>query len=57
MKRKSAKFRKIPFVGHAYEYKEEKEEKEYRSPLEKYIKKDKKPEGLGWKMLSYAEDI
>lgn len=38
------KYKKISFVNQPYEYKEEKEEKEYKSPLEKHINKKKKPD-------------
>jgi hypothetical protein len=31
----------IVFIGHTYQYKEEEEKKEKRSPLEKYINKSK----------------
>lgn len=48
---------KLTYVGHTYQFKEEAKEQEFRSPLEKHIKKDKKPTGLNYKYLISMEDI
>lgn len=44
------------FVNQPYEYKEEKEEKEYKSPLEKHIDKKKKPNKNKYRILANPTD-
>lgn len=46
------KLKKYKFVNPAYEYQEEKEEKEYKSPLEKHINKKKKKDPNKYKILA-----
>ena len=46
----------IQFVNPQYEYKEEKEEKEYKSPLEKNINKKKKKDPAKLKVLANLAD-
>jgi hypothetical protein len=45
-------YKKINFTNQPYEYKEEKEEKEYKSPLEKHINKKKKPDKNKYRILA-----